>query len=90
MLFRSGLEQGAALDGRRAAVHLLDQTAFLEELQVAANGHVRNTECANEIGDANGALLAYALKDQRLTLPGQGGAPGTRLKDSYLLRHRVP
>jgi hypothetical protein len=61
----------------------------LQELQVAADGHVRNPERVHEIGDANHALLTHAFEDQGLTLPGQGGPFGARIQTRGFLRHSV-
>ena len=56
-----------AIDGR-AAVDLLEQPALVEDLEVAPDGHVRHAELADEVGDADGAVLADAVEDERLAL----------------------
>ena len=47
---------------------LLEQAALVEDLEVAADGHVGHAELAHEVGDAHGAVLAHAVEDERLTL----------------------
>ena len=56
-----------AIDGR-AAVDLLEQAALVEDLEVAADGHVRHAELAHEVGDADRAVLADAVEDECLAL----------------------
>ena len=62
------LEQGGSCDRGRAAVDLLEQTALVEDLEVATDGHVGHAELAHEVGDPHGAVLAHAVEDERLTL----------------------
>ena len=47
---------------------LLEQAALVEDLEVAADGHVGHAELAHEVGDADGPVLAHAIEDERLTL----------------------
>ena len=47
---------------------LLEEPSLLEDLQVPANGHVRHAELADEVGDADGPVLADAVQDDRLAL----------------------
>ena len=47
---------------------LLEQPALVEDLEVAADGHVRDAELAHEIGDADRAVLADAVEDEGLAL----------------------
>ena len=56
-----------AIDGR-PAVDLLEQAALVEDLEVAPDGHVRDAELADEVGDADRAVLADAVEDECLTL----------------------
>ena len=56
---------------RRAAVDLLEQAPLVEDLEVAADGHVRHAELAHEVGDPHGPVLADAFEDQRLALSGE-------------------
>ncbi len=47
---------------------LLEQAALVEDLEVAANGHVGDAELAHEVGDADRAVLADAIEDECLAL----------------------
>ena len=64
-------EQGGVGDRCRAAVDLLEKAALVEDLEVAPDRHVRDAELAHQVGDAHGAVLADAVEDQGLTLPGE-------------------
>ena len=66
-----GSNSGEPGDRRRPAVDLLEQAALVEDLEVAPDGHVRHAELAHEVGDADRAVLADAVEDQCLALPGQ-------------------
>ena len=65
------LEQGVAGDRRRAAVDLLEQAPLVEDLEVAADGHVRHAELADEVGDADRPVLADPVEDEGLALAGE-------------------
>ena len=47
---------------------LLEQAALVEDLEVAADGHVGDAELAHEVGDADRAVLADPVEDERLAL----------------------
>ena len=91
---KPGLEEGAAEQRRRPAVDLLEQAALVEDLEVAADGHVGHAELADQVGDADGPVLADALEDEGLTLPGEHHAPPLRIRPDAVrhahLRHRSP
>ena len=55
----------------RAAVDLLEQAVVVEDLEVAADRHVRHAELAREVGDPDGAALADPVEDECLALAGQ-------------------
>ena len=63
-----GSNSARARERRRAAVDLLEQAALVEDLEVAPDGHVGHAELAHEVGDADGAVLADAIEDERLAL----------------------
>ena len=67
----AGLEHGRPGDRGRTAVDLLEQPALVEDLEVAPDGHVRHAELADEVGDADRAVLADAIEDERLALARQ-------------------
>ncbi len=48
---------------------LLEQTALVEDLEVAADGHVGHAQLAHEVGDADRPVLADAIEDEGLALP---------------------
>jgi hypothetical protein len=50
---------------------LLEQTAVVEDLEVAPDGHVGHAQVAGEIGDPDAAVLAHARQDQRLALASE-------------------
>ena len=65
----------------------------MEDLQVAADGHVRDAQDLDEVGNPYRAILADPLEDQRLSLPREH-LGDTSLRDrsipaSRLLRRRV-
>ena len=62
------LEQRASRTGRGPAVHLLEQAAVVEQLQVAPDGHIRHAQLAGEVRYTDSTVLADALQDQRLAL----------------------
>jgi len=64
----AGFEQGVTGDRGRPAVDLLEETALMEDLQVAADGHVGDTEIADEVGHAHGSVLPDTVKDEGLAL----------------------
>ena len=66
-----GLEQRRARDRRRPAVDLLEQPALVEDLEVAADGHVGHAELAHEVGDPDRAVLADPVEDECLALPSE-------------------
>ena len=70
MAAKPGLEQGAPGQGRGAPVHLLEQAALVQDLQVAPDRHVRDAQLADEVGHPDAAILADALED---VAPGAGG-----------------
>ena len=47
-----GSNRALPVERGRAAVDLLEQAALVEDLEVAADGHVRHAELADEVGDA--------------------------------------
>ena len=49
--------------------------SFVEDLEVAADGHVGDAELAHEIGDLDGPVLADALEDLCLPLARQHHVP---------------
>jgi hypothetical protein len=49
-------------------VHLLDEPAVVEKLEVAPDRHVRDAELADEVGDAHRAVLTDAFQDPSLAL----------------------
>ena len=65
---KPGSNRAVPGDRRRAAVDLLEQPALVEDLEVAADGHVRDAELAHEVGDADRAVLADAVEDEGLAL----------------------
>ena len=62
-------------DGGRAAVDLLEDALVVEDLEVAPDGHVRHAELADEVGDADGALLPDPVEDDRLALTREHPVP---------------
>ena len=64
----AGFEQGVTGDRGRPAVDLLEETALMEDLQVAADGHVGDTEIADEVGHTYGSVLPDTVKDEGLAL----------------------
>src|ERR1035441_517875 len=54
----------------RAAVNLLHQAIAGEDLEVSADGHVRNAEALSEIADPGAAIAPDGLQDERLAVSG--------------------
>ena len=50
---------------------LLEQPALIEDLEIAANGHVGDAELAHEVGHTDRAVFADAIEDECLALPGE-------------------
>ena len=50
---------------------LLEQTALIEDLEIAANGHVGDAELAHEVGHTDRAVFAHTIEDECLALPGE-------------------
>jgi hypothetical protein len=60
---------------------LLEQAAFVQELQVAPDGHVGDTQRLHKIGHANSTVLAYLLENQSLALACKGRPPDRGVSD---------
>ena len=71
LVMNAGLVAGEAGGRRGAAVHLLEEPLLVEDLEVAADGHVRDLELADEVRDPDRADLADAIQDQRLALASE-------------------
>ena len=71
-----------AIDGR-AAVDLLEQAALVEDLEVAADGHVRHAELADEVGDADRAVLADPVEDECLALTREHQATRSQIDETW-------
>ena len=65
---KPGSNRAVPGDRGRPAVDLLEQPALVEDLEVAADGHVGHAELADEVGDPDRAVLADAIEDERLAL----------------------
>ncbi|GAB3858392.1 hypothetical protein GCM10029963_58020 [Micromonospora andamanensis] len=51
-----------------AAVHLGEQAAFVQQVQVAADGHVGDAELGGQLADAYAAGHADPVEDRRMAL----------------------
>ena len=60
-------------DRGRAAVHARHQPAPGQRVDVAADGHVRDAEQLDQLGDPGGAVLGHLLEDAVLALAGEHG-----------------
>jgi hypothetical protein len=50
---------------------LLEQTALIEDLEIAADGHVGDAELAHKVCHTDRAVLSDTIKDECLALPGE-------------------
>ncbi len=50
-------------------MNLLQQPAIMQDLEIAADGHIGDTEGADQVCNANRAFLADPIQDERLALP---------------------
>ena len=68
---------------------LLEQPALVEDLEVAADGHVGDAELAHEVGDADRAVLADAIEDECLALAREHQRPALE-RSTAASGHRPP
>src|SRR5437764_1173698 len=55
----------------RTAVYLLDQAIPGEDLEIAADGHIRDAEPLGEVTDTCAAIAPDGLQDERLAMSGK-------------------
>ena len=67
----AGLVGGAFVAQRRAAVHLQQQAGLVEQVEIAAHGHVADGQQRGQLADAHGAAAADLGDDHLVALACQ-------------------